>query len=109
MVTVRQTRPAATVPVPFCVEMWCRKKGTGTVAAQVSRKSERHAMPKNKPLVSVVVVAVGSLIGVLFASMLVSAPGMMGRYSTIDAGRDWLIPSAGAVIGGILFSWASKR
>jgi cell shape-determining protein MreD len=64
---------------------------------------------KNKPLVTVVVVAAGSLVGAMFASILTSGSGMLGRYSFGDAVRDWIILSVGALLGGLLFSWASKR
>lgn len=62
-----------------------------------------------KALVSVAIVASGSLIGVFFASHFVAGSGLLGRYSFGDALRDWIILSAGAVTGGVLFSWASKR
>jgi hypothetical protein len=64
---------------------------------------------KNGPIVTVVVVVAGSLIGLMFAAMLISGSGMMGRYSYGDAIRDWIILSVGVVLGAILFSWASKR
>ena len=62
-----------------------------------------------KALASVAIVAGGSLIGVFFASHFVAGSGLLGRYSFGDALRDWIILSAGAVGGGLLFSWASKR
>lgn len=64
---------------------------------------------KNGPLVSVAAVAAGSLIGVWIAAHLTSGPGMLRPYSIGDGVRDWLILSAGAILGGLLFSWASRK
>jgi hypothetical protein len=64
---------------------------------------------KNRPLVAVIVVAVGSLVGAMFASFLIGGSGMLGRYSFGDTVRDCIILSLGAILGGLVFSWASKR
>ena len=64
---------------------------------------------KNTPLVAVILVAAGSTIGAMFSSILIVGSGMNGRYSYGDAFRDWIILSVGAILGGLLFSWAGKR
>jgi hypothetical protein len=66
-------------------------------------------MQKNSLPLQVVITAVGSLIGVLFASLFCPLDLLHGRYSLGDFFRDWIILSTGAVLGGLLFSWASKR
>ena len=62
----------------------------------------------NKPLVRAIIVAVGCLIGAMFASMFIGSP-LTHVYSFGDAVRDWIILAVGATLGGLLFSWAGKR
>jgi hypothetical protein len=66
---------------------------------------------KNGPLVSVVVVAVGGLIGAAFAAPFTSHAVVVMRpgYSTADAVCDCLILAVGTILGAAFFSWASKR
>jgi hypothetical protein len=66
-------------------------------------------MRKNSLLLQVVITAVGSLIGMFIASLFCPRDMLNGRYSLGDVLRDWIILSTGAVLGGLLFSWASKR
>ena len=66
-------------------------------------------MQKNSLTVQVVITAIGGLIGVFFASIFCPQDLLHGRYSLGDFFRDWIILSIGTVLGGLLFSWASKR
>jgi hypothetical protein len=65
------------------------------------------AIHDKKGIVSGVIVAVGSLIGVFFAGLLL--PATMNRYTIGDYARDCSILAVGAIFGGLLFSWSSKR
>jgi formate/nitrite transporter FocA (FNT family) len=64
---------------------------------------------KNTPLVTVIAAAAGSLIGAGFAFLCIPAVSVPPGYSSGDALRDCLIVAVGAILGGLLFSWASKR
>ena len=66
-------------------------------------------MQKNSLPLQVVITAVGCLIGAFFASLLCPQDLLHGRYLLGDFFRDWIILSTGAVLGGLLFSWTSKR
>jgi hypothetical protein len=59
-------------------------------------------------LLSAAIVGAGGLVGAGFASLFVTG-SILGRYSAADAIRDWIILSVGAILGAVLFSWASKR
>jgi hypothetical protein len=70
----------------------------------------RHlASPDMKrTLLRAAIAGAGGVIGAGFASVFVTG-SVLGRYSTVDAIRDWIILSVGAIVGAVLFSWASKR
>ncbi len=65
------------------------------------------AVHGKKEILSGVIVAVGSLIGVFFAGFLL--PMTIHRYTIGDFARDSSILAVGAILGGLLFSWSSKR
>jgi hypothetical protein len=67
------------------------------------------AIRDRKALVSAFIVATGSMIGVIFASGLLPAPISSSRHDATDYIGELVIVSVGAVIGGVFFSWASKR
>ena len=65
---------------------------------------------KNGPVVSAVIVAMGSLIGAAVASFFTHLTALNQHgYPASTAFCDWLICSAGAVVGGLVFSWVGKR
>lgn len=65
---------------------------------------------KNTPVVTVVVVTAGSLLGAFFASNFLCDPRLLGReYSAGALVRNIIVLVVGAILGGLLFSWASKR
>ena len=71
------------------------------------------AVQKNGPVVTVVVVAAGSLIGAGFA-LAFTGPGWVGfgLCGLCPLGylvRNCAMVAVGAVLGGLLFSGASKR
>lgn len=61
-----------------------------------------------KGILSSAIVAVGSLIGAFFANLFF-VPKLMSRYTIADCARDCVVVAVGAILGGLLFSWASKR
>jgi VanZ family protein len=66
---------------------------------------------KNGPIVSAVIVAIGALLGAAVAWPFTHLAAIYhpGQYTTGEAVFDWITCSAGAVVGGIFFSWAGKR
>ena len=58
--------------------------------------------------VSSAIVAVGSLVGGLFAEFFVAA-ARVSPYTIKDGALDCVVMAVGAILGGLLFSWASKR
>jgi hypothetical protein len=61
-----------------------------------------------KAILSAVIVAGGSLIGAFFATSLF-VPAIVNRYTIADCARACVVVTIGAILGGLLFSWASKR
>ncbi|NLS91122.1 MAG: hypothetical protein GXX96_02940 [Planctomycetaceae bacterium] len=66
------------------------------------------AIHGRREYLSSVIVAIGSVIGAFFALVLL-VPPVVNRYGSTDALRDWMLMSVGAIVGGVLFSWARKR
>jgi hypothetical protein len=67
-------------------------------------------MPDNQQpsrLLSALIVAAGSLVGAFLAFSLFCSHLL--RYTLRDAAWDCSVVSTGAVLGGLFFSWASKR
>lgn len=63
-----------------------------------------------KDLISAVIVAFGSLLGAFIPYLTVeSSLGLYHRYTLADLAWDCFKVSIGAVVGGLFFSWASKR
>jgi hypothetical protein len=61
-----------------------------------------------KGLLASVNVAAGSLVGVIFAGIVVSS-ALANRYNVTEYVREFAVLAIGAVLGALLFSWASKR
>ena len=57
---------------------------------------------KNGPILTVVVVAAGCLVGAMIASSLI--PVRIGRYCVEEDIRDFIVLCVGTVLGGLLFS-----
>jgi hypothetical protein len=66
------------------------------------------AIRDRKSALASAIVAVGGLLGTLLANV-VFVPSILGPYSAAAGFRDWAIMAGGAVLGGVLLSWASKR
>lgn len=64
--------------------------------------------------VQAIIVAVGSLVGAFFFTLLfmvLFVPAMRHHHPPTLGAMLWLfiVPTVGAIIGGVFFSWASKR
>ncbi len=66
------------------------------------------AIRDKKAVFSSGIVAVGSLVGAFFANLF-GVPAIINRYTITDCVRDCIVMAIGALLGGLLFSWASKR
>jgi hypothetical protein len=66
------------------------------------------AIRDRKIALSAAIVAVGALVGAFFADVLFVPPVLNG-YSAASGFHDWAVMSVGAALGGLVFSWASKR
>jgi len=56
-----------------------------------------------------VIVGFGSLVGVLFASLLFPTPMSHGDAAGHAVVWAWVVMSCGAIAGGLLFSWIKDR
>jgi hypothetical protein len=64
---------------------------------------------KNGPVVSAVIVAVGSLVGAGLTSVFLPTVVDGHGHFVEHAVWTWVLCSIGAVLGGLFFSWAGKR
>ena len=67
------------------------------------------AVRSKKDILAGGIAAIGSSVGIFFASLLAPVGLRLRPYGPVDGLQDWAILSAGAILGAILFSWASKR
>jgi mannose/fructose/N-acetylgalactosamine-specific phosphotransferase system component IID len=60
-------------------------------------------------LIQALIVATGSLFGAFFFFLFFATHILLRAYSLADAAWDCGIAAIGALVGGLFFSWASKR
>lgn len=74
---------------------------TGSVTVMVIRDKQ--------DILAAFIVAAGSLIGATFAGVLGIPVIRLRPYSVANCVQDCVVLAVGAILGGLLFSWASKR